>query len=80
MQIKPLEKEHTSEQARRVFDALEQKHTPVTDFHRMLAHKPAILAAYAQLSQALWAEDSALPPKLKDMAYLRVSIINGCEF
>jgi alkylhydroperoxidase family enzyme len=46
----------------------------------MIAHKPGILRAYNQLSGALWAEDSKLSPKLKEMAYLRASILNGCEY
>lgn len=46
----------------------------------MLARKPAILRAYNQLSSALWAADSKLPEKLKDLAYLRTSILNGCEY
>ncbi len=46
----------------------------------MLAHKPAILRAYNQLSGALWAADSKLPEKLKDLAYLSASIRNGCEY
>ena len=52
----------------------------VTPFYRMVAHKPAILRAYTQMSGALWADDSALPAKLKDLAYLRASILNGCEY
>ena len=42
----------------------------------MLAHKPDVLRALLQLDGAIWA-DSALSPKLKDLAYLRVSIRNG---
>jgi alkylhydroperoxidase family enzyme len=46
----------------------------------MLAHKPAVLRAYNQLFGALFAEDSQLSPKLKELAYLRVSILNGCTY
>jgi len=52
----------------------------LSPFQRMIAPKPGILRAYNQLSGALWVEDSKLSPKLKNMAYLRASILNGCEF
>ncbi len=52
----------------------------IAPFFRMLAHKPAVLRAYNQLSGALWAADSKLPEKLKDLAYLSASIRNGCEY
>jgi alkylhydroperoxidase family enzyme len=47
---------------------------------KVLAHKPAVLRAYNQLTGALFAEDSQLSPKLKELAYLRVSILNGCAY
>jgi alkylhydroperoxidase family enzyme len=45
----------------------------------MLAHKPDVLRAFNQLSGAIWAEGT-LAPKLKELAYLRVSILNGCAY
>jgi alkylhydroperoxidase family enzyme len=45
----------------------------------VLAHKPDVLRAFNQLHAAIWAE-SALSAKLKHLAYLRVSILDGCEF
>lgn len=79
MRIGPVSDEDASPEVKRLFDALAAAST-LNPFQRMLAHKPAILRAYNQLSGALWAEDSKLSPKLKDLAYLRASIINGCEY
>jgi alkylhydroperoxidase family enzyme len=45
----------------------------------MLAHRPAILRAYNQLYGAVWA-DSALPRAVKELAFLRVAVRNGCEY
>jgi alkylhydroperoxidase family enzyme len=45
----------------------------------MLGHKPDVLRAFNQLSHAVWAE-GALDLKLKELAYLRVSIANGCAY
>jgi alkylhydroperoxidase family enzyme len=79
MRIKPVSDEDASPEVKRVFEALAAGGS-LSPFQRMLARKPAILRAYNQLSGAVWAEDSKLSPKLKDLAYLRASIINGCEY
>ena len=36
-------------------------------------------AGFTQMYDAVWA-DSKLTPKLKELAYLRTSILNGCEY
>jgi alkylhydroperoxidase family enzyme len=79
MRIHPVTDDAASPEVKRVFESLAAGNN-LTPFQRMLAHKPGILRAYNQLSGALWAEDSKLPPKLKDMAYLRASILNSCEY
>ncbi len=79
MRIKPVSDEEASADVKRVFESLAAARQ-LSPFQRMLAHKPAIMRAYNQLSGALWAEDSKLSEKLKDMAYLRASIVNSCEY
>jgi alkylhydroperoxidase family enzyme len=79
MRVEPVSDDSATPEVKRIFEALAPG-GKVAPFFRMLAHKPAILRAYNQLSGALWAADSMLPEKLKDMAYLRVSIHNGCEY
>jgi alkylhydroperoxidase family enzyme len=79
MRITPVSDESASPDVRRVFESLAASGN-LSPFQRMIAHNPGILRAYNQLSGALWAEDSKLSPKLKDMAYLRASILNGCEY
>ena len=79
MHIEPVSDDAASPEVKRVFEALAGAGN-LTPFQRMLAHKPGILRAYNQLSGALWADDSKLAPKLKDLAYLRASILNGCEY
>ena len=78
--MRPVSDDEASPEVRRVFEAMENAGTNVSPFFRMLARKPPILRAYNQLSGALWAGNSKLPAKLKDLAYLRASILNGCEY
>jgi alkylhydroperoxidase family enzyme len=77
--IHPVSDESASPDVKRVFAAMAPE-GQVSPFFRMLAHKPAVLRAYNLLSGAVWAEDSKLPPWLKDLAYLRASIANGCAY
>jgi len=79
MRIKPVSDEAASPEVKRMFDALAAAEK-LNPFQRTLALKPAIMRAYNQLSGAVWAEDSKLSPRLKDLAYLRASIIAGCEY
>jgi len=79
MQIKPISDEEASPDVKRIFESLAAARN-LSPFQRMLAHKPAIMRAYNQLSSALWAEDSKLSPKLKELAYLRASILNSCTY
>ncbi len=79
MRIKLIEKDQASDLVRRIYDSLEQRSGRVSPFFKMLANKPDVLRAFLQLDGAIWA-DGALAPKLKDLAYLRVSIRNGCEY
>ena len=79
MPIPLVEPEQASPQVQRIYDSLTQRFGRVSPFYKMLAHKPEILRAFSQLYAALWAE-SALPVTLKELAHLRVSIVNGCAY
>jgi len=64
---------------RRIYESLQHRAGSVAPYFRVLAHKPDVLRAFNQLHAAIWA-DGALSAKLKHLAYLRVSILDGCEF
>jgi uncharacterized peroxidase-related enzyme len=79
MRIQPVEKDEAPDVVRRIYEALEQRAGSVSDFTKMLAHKPEVLRAFNQLFAAVMAEDT-LPRRLKELAFLRVSILNGCAY
>ena len=80
MHIEPVSDAEATPEVKRIFDAMTARDGFLQPVFRVLAHKPAILRAYTQLSGALWAEDSKLAANLKELAYLRASIINECEY
>lgn len=79
MKIQLLEKSEVPEAARRVYDALEKKMGRVPNFFKMMAHKPEILEPFLEFHDRFWGKD-ALPPKIKELVYLRSSIMNGCGY
>jgi alkylhydroperoxidase family enzyme len=79
MAIEPLPREGVAPVVERIFETIEKGGGVVSNFMRMLARKPDVLRAYNQLSGAVWSE-GALTAKTKELAYLRASILNGCEY
>jgi hypothetical protein len=53
MPIQLIEPDQASDQVRRIYDSLAQRLGSVSNFYKMLAHKPEILRAFSQLYAAL---------------------------
>lgn len=49
------------------------------NFWKVLAHKPNVLKAFMEFDTQVWAP-GALTPKIKELVYLRASVMNGCEY
>ena len=79
MKIEPLEKEHVSEVVRPIFEGMEKKAGRVLNMYKVMAHKPNVLAPFLDFYKAVWAP-GALDPKIKELAYLRTSLMNGCTY
>jgi alkylhydroperoxidase family enzyme len=79
MRIQPVERDQAAPVVQRIYDAIERRSGTVSPFFRMLGNKPELLRAFNQLYGVVWAE-GALAAKLKELAYLRVSILNGCGY
>jgi alkylhydroperoxidase family enzyme len=79
MRIEPVERDQAGPVVQRIYDAIEKQTGRVSPFFKMLGNKPELLRAFNQLYGVVWAE-GALAAKLKELAYLRVSILNGCGY
>jgi alkylhydroperoxidase family enzyme len=77
MRIEPLEHDRASQAAAAIYAELERRHGRVSTFYKMLAYKPNVLRALLQLEEAVMGE-GMLPDRLKQLAYLRASLLNGC--
>ena len=79
MKITPLEKQQVSGPAVALYEELEQKGGTVINFFRVLAYKPDILKSFMDFYQQVWREGK-VPATTKELAYLMISILNGCEY
>jgi alkylhydroperoxidase family enzyme len=79
MRIEPVERDQAAPVVQRIYDAIEQQTGRLSNFFKMLGNNPDLLRAFNQLYGVVWAE-GALQAKLKELANLRVSILNGCGY
>lgn len=79
MKIEPIQSDQATEAVRDVYQAIERRTGRVATLYKMLAHKPEVLRTFDAFYQAIWAP-GALESKLKVLAYLRTSLLNGCAF
>ena len=79
MTIEPIEKAQAPEAVRAVYEGLEKRTGRVSTFVKMLAHKPEVLRTFLEFYPQI-VGPGALSPRLKELAYLRTSIYNGCTY
>jgi alkylhydroperoxidase family enzyme len=75
--IPPLSDAQASDAAKTQFQALKAKLGAVLNIFRTLGHAPEILEATLAMSKAI---QSRLDPKLRELAYLKTSEVNGCHY
>ncbi len=79
MAIRPVEKNGAPEVVRALYEGVEKNMGRVPNMFKMLAHRPEVLRTFLPFYGAVWAE-GALPQKLKALAAVRTSLVNGCEY
>lgn len=72
-----LEKDAAAESVRPIFDAA-AKYGPIPNMLRALAHNAEILQGFVGLNRAL--SKMKLDPKLRELAYLKASTTNRCDY
>jgi alkylhydroperoxidase family enzyme len=75
--LAPLTDAQASDAAKPLFQALQAKFRMVPNIFRTMGSAPAVLKATLDLNAAI---HSDLPPKLRELAYLKCSLLNACEY
>jgi uncharacterized peroxidase-related enzyme len=79
MKIEPLEKENAAEAIRPIYEGMEKKSGRVINMYKVMAHKPNVLGPFLEFYRQVWAS-GALDLKIRELAYLRTSLMNGCTY
>lgn len=75
--VPPVSDAQATEAARAIFQALQTKIGMVPSIWRTMGHAPAVLQATLDLDRAITRD---LEPKLRELAYLKTSQLNGCNY
>lgn len=75
--IQPLTDEQAGSQAKPLFDKIHSAFRMVPNIFRTMGHAPDVLSATLALDQAIQGE---LDPKLRELAYLKTSKLNNCQY
>jgi alkylhydroperoxidase family enzyme len=79
MAIRPVERNDAPEAVRTIYETLEKDFGRVPNTFKMLAHRPEVLRTFLPLYNTVWAQGT-LPRKLKALAAVRTSLLNGCAY
>jgi uncharacterized peroxidase-related enzyme len=77
--VNPLTKEQAAPEIHETFDKLAARAGKVPNIFAAMAHRPEVLAAFLPLYAAI-ANKGTVEAKYKELAYLRASMVNGCEY
>jgi uncharacterized peroxidase-related enzyme len=75
--IPPLKDEQASAPARSLFEKIQAAFKMVPNIFRTMGHAPDVLQATLGLNQAIQGD---LDPKLREMAYVKASQLNHCQY
>lgn len=77
--VTPLTKEAASPEVHAVYDGLNKKFGKMPNIFGMMAHRPDVLAKFLPFFGAVM-EGGTVEPRFKELAYLKTSMLNGCEY
>jgi alkylhydroperoxidase family enzyme len=75
--VAPLADTQAPEAARPLFQAVQAKLGKVLNIFRTMGHAPDVLRATLEFGQA---SQKGLDPKLRELAYLKTSQLNACNY
>ena len=77
--VNPLTKEQAAPEVQETFSKLTARAGKVPNFFAAMAHRPAALNAFIPLYTVV-INQGTVEAKYKELAYLRASMVNGCEY
>lgn len=76
--VELLDREDVNDNLRELYDQAESKYGLVPNLWRALANSPSCAEAATKLYESL--EDTALEPRIRELAFTKVAMANNCEY
>src|SRR3954465_4223538 len=73
-----VSKDDAAESVRPIFEGMEKKLGSVPSIFRLLGHSPELLQGFLALNGAM--SKTQLAGKLRELAYMKASQLNGCDY
>jgi alkylhydroperoxidase family enzyme len=77
--VNPVTAEKVADEVKPIYEQLAKRLGRVPNFFATMAHRPNVLKNFAGFYGAITAEGT-VEAKLKEFAYLKTSIVNGCQY
>ena len=77
--VTPVTKEQAAPEMQETFEKLAARAGKVPNIFAAMAHRPAVLQTFLPLYKAI-VNEGTVEAKYKELAYLRASMVNGCEY
>ena len=77
--VNPIPKERAAEGVKPIYEDLAKTLGRMPNIFAVMAHRPAVLKSFLPLYGAVVAEGT-VEAKYKELAYLKTSMLNGCEY
>jgi hypothetical protein len=77
--VTPLPRERAAADVQPIYEDMTKKFGKMPNFFALMAHRPAVLKSFLPFYGAATGE-GGVEPKLKELAYLKTSLLNGCAY
>jgi alkylhydroperoxidase family enzyme len=77
--VDPIPKDQAPGDLKTVYDDLTKRFGRVPNIFAVMAHRPGVLKAFRPLYAAVMS-GGTVEAKHKELAYLKTSLLNGCEY
>ena len=77
--VSPLTKEQAPREVHEIYEQLNKKMGKVPNIFAAMAHRPEVLQTFLPLYNAI-IQGGTVEPRYKEFAYLKTSMVNGCEY
>jgi alkylhydroperoxidase family enzyme len=77
--VNPLPKEKAAPEVHKTLEELTKQFGKIPNIFAAMAHRPNVLKNFLPLYAAI-IEEGTVEARYKELAYLKTSLLNGCEY